>query len=57
MASWKAGIIRYPVDFDARTITDCGCKGEEYFEGDSAAPKRLGEFSRLISQSVRDHLT
>ena len=42
MASWKAGVIRYDVDFNARTITDYVCKGEEYFEGYSAAQKDQG---------------
>jgi uncharacterized protein YbcV (DUF1398 family) len=32
MASWKAGVVRYDVDFDARTVTYYGCKGEEYVE-------------------------
>ena len=33
MASWKAGVIRYDVDFDARTVTYYGCDEEEYVEG------------------------
>jgi uncharacterized protein YbcV (DUF1398 family) len=33
MASWRAGVIRYDVDFDARKVTYYGCNGEEYVEG------------------------
>jgi uncharacterized protein YbcV (DUF1398 family) len=32
-ASWKAGIVRYDVDFNARSVTYFGCNGEEYVEG------------------------
>ena len=32
MASWHAGVVRYDVDFDARTCTYYGCNGEEYVE-------------------------
>jgi uncharacterized protein YbcV (DUF1398 family) len=31
-ASWRAGVVRYDVDFEARTVTYHGCKGEEYTE-------------------------
>jgi uncharacterized protein YbcV (DUF1398 family) len=31
-ASWRAGVVRYDVDFKARTVTYYGCKGEEYTE-------------------------
>ena len=31
-ASWRAGIVRYEVDFAARTVTYWGCLGEEYVE-------------------------
>jgi uncharacterized protein YbcV (DUF1398 family) len=31
-ASWRAGVIRYEVDFDARIVTYQGCNGEEYVE-------------------------
>ena len=31
-ATWRAGIIRYDVDFSARTVTYQGCNGEEYTE-------------------------
>ncbi len=31
-ASWRAGVVRYEVDFPARTVTYCGCNGEEYIE-------------------------
>jgi uncharacterized protein YbcV (DUF1398 family) len=36
-ASWHAGVVRYDVDFDARTVTYYGCNGEEYVEGYMAA--------------------
>lgn len=32
-ASWRAGVVRYDVDFTARTVTYYGCNGEEYVEG------------------------
>jgi uncharacterized protein YbcV (DUF1398 family) len=32
-ASWKAGVVRYDVDFEARTVTYYGCNNEEYVEG------------------------
>ena len=32
-ASWRAGIVRYEVDFEARTVAYQGCNGEEYIEG------------------------
>jgi uncharacterized protein YbcV (DUF1398 family) len=31
-ASWLAGIVRYDVDFEARTVVYQGCNGEEYIE-------------------------
>jgi uncharacterized protein YbcV (DUF1398 family) len=31
-ASWRAGVVRYDVDFEARTVTYQGCDGEEYKE-------------------------
>lgn len=31
-ASWLAGVVRYDVDFAARTVTYLGCNGEEYVE-------------------------
>ena len=31
-ASWRAGVVRYDVDFEARTVTYYGCEGEEYTE-------------------------
>ena len=31
-ASWRAGVLRYDVDFAARTVTYYGCNGEEYIE-------------------------
>jgi len=32
MASWRAGIVRYDVDFNARRVTYYGSSGEEYAE-------------------------
>src|SRR5271169_4270975 len=29
LASWGAGVVRYDVDFEARTVTYYGCNGEE----------------------------
>jgi uncharacterized protein YbcV (DUF1398 family) len=31
-ASWRAGVVRYDVDFEVRTVTYQGCNGEEYIE-------------------------
>ena len=31
-ASWCAGVVRYEVDFAARTVAYLGCNGEEYIE-------------------------
>jgi uncharacterized protein YbcV (DUF1398 family) len=31
-ASWRAGVVRYDVDFTARTVAYYGCHGEEYVE-------------------------
>jgi uncharacterized protein YbcV (DUF1398 family) len=31
-ASWRAGVVRYDVDFAARTVSYYGCNGEEYVE-------------------------
>jgi uncharacterized protein YbcV (DUF1398 family) len=31
-ASWRAGVVRYEVDFQGRTVTYYGCNGEEYVE-------------------------
>lgn len=31
-ASWRAGVVRYDVDFAARTVAYLGCTGEEYIE-------------------------
>lgn len=31
-ATWRAGVIRYDVDFTARTVTYFGCQGESYLE-------------------------
>lgn len=32
MSSWRAGVVRYDVDFEARTVAYYGCNGEEYVE-------------------------
>jgi uncharacterized protein YbcV (DUF1398 family) len=32
MASWRAGVVRYDVDFDARTVSYYGCNDEVYVE-------------------------
>jgi uncharacterized protein YbcV (DUF1398 family) len=37
MASWLAGVVRYDVDFTARTCTYYGSNGEEYVESYPAA--------------------
>ena len=31
-ASWRAGVVRYDVDFAARTVAYFGCNGEAYVE-------------------------
>lgn len=31
-ASWRAGVVRYEVDFTARTVAYYGCNGEDYVE-------------------------
>ncbi len=31
-ASWRAGVVRYDVDFAGRTVAYYGCNGEEYIE-------------------------
>ncbi len=31
-ACWRAGVVRYDVDFTARTVSYYGCNGEEYVE-------------------------
>jgi len=30
--AWNAGVVRYDVDFAARTVTYIGCNGDEYVE-------------------------
>lgn len=35
-ATWRAGVVRYDVDFAARTCTYYGCNGEEYLENYTA---------------------
>jgi uncharacterized protein YbcV (DUF1398 family) len=31
-ASWRAGVVRYEVDLEVRTVAYQGCNGEEYIE-------------------------
>lgn len=31
-ATWRAGVVRYDVDFEARTVTYQSCDGETYIE-------------------------
>lgn len=31
-SSWRCGVVRYDVDFEARKVTYYGCNGEEYQE-------------------------
>jgi uncharacterized protein YbcV (DUF1398 family) len=31
-ATWRAGVVRYECDFDARTVTYCGVNNESYVE-------------------------
>jgi len=31
-STWRAGVVRYDVDFAARTVAYYGCNGEEYVE-------------------------
>jgi uncharacterized protein YbcV (DUF1398 family) len=35
-ATWRAGVVRYDVDFSARTVAYLGCNGEEYVEAYAA---------------------
>ncbi len=37
-ASWRAGVVRYDVDFAARTVAYYGANGEEYVEAYPAVP-------------------
>jgi hypothetical protein len=43
--SWRAGVIRYEVDFAARAVSYCDSSGEEYVEEYPASkrPSRPGE--------------
>ena len=31
-ASWRAGVVRYDIDFTEQTVAYYGCNGEEYIE-------------------------
>ena len=37
-ATWRAGVVRYDVDFAARTVAYYGVNGEEYVEAYPAVP-------------------
>jgi uncharacterized protein YbcV (DUF1398 family) len=39
MGSWRAGVVRYEVDFRVRTVSYYGCRGEVYVEEYAALPK------------------
>jgi uncharacterized protein YbcV (DUF1398 family) len=32
LGAWRAGVVRYDVDFEARKVAYYGCNGEEYIE-------------------------
>ena len=51
-ASWRAGVVRYDVDFAARTATYYGCAGEEYVES-----YPLVEIGQGSDTGVKIHLT
>ena len=40
-ASWRAGVVRYEVDFAARSVAYYGCNGEEYLESYQAVEVNL----------------
>ena len=37
-ATWRAGVVRYEVDLEGRTVAYSGCNGEEYVEAYPAVP-------------------
>ena len=43
MAAWRAGVVRYDVDFEARKVTYYDCNGEECVESYPAANVEEGE--------------
>jgi hypothetical protein len=47
-ASWRAGVVRYDVDFAARTVGYYGCNGEEYIEDTYSAAADLAKWDREI---------
>ena len=62
-ASWRAGVVRYDVDFAARTVAYYGCNGEEYREEYPAVDLRsatgvylLTRMQSMPSWSPRDAL-
>ncbi len=38
MSAWQAGVVRYEIDFIARTVSYFGCHGETYVEAYPAVP-------------------
>ena len=45
-ASWRAGVVRYDVDFNARTVAYYGCNGEEYVEAYSFVEVAIERFEQ-----------
>ena len=41
-AAWRAGVVQYEVDFEARKVSYSGCLGEEYVEEYPAVDVPLG---------------
>ena len=44
-ASWRSGVVRYDVDFAARTVTYYGCNGEDLAEAYPAVEIGYAAFS------------
>jgi uncharacterized protein YbcV (DUF1398 family) len=42
-ASWRAGVVRYDVDFSARTVAYFGCNNEQYIEAYPAVDTDQGK--------------
>lgn len=47
-ASWRAGVVRYDVDFTARTVAYYRCNGEQYVE---SYPPAASARKRWVSSS------
>jgi uncharacterized protein YbcV (DUF1398 family) len=43
LAAWQAGVLRYDVDFKARTVSYFGCRGEAYVESYAAPSATASE--------------